>query len=167
MRILLSGIALALWHAGAHADAPPPYPKVQCSISLHPESVPVLPDPDYHTWVIGDRVGSSTFEIDGLSFTLKAQGTDGNEALGQIIGGANDKVYTDEFAPYGQRLVGSGITTVAKGRDLRLEISGLPEGTYWLTTWFNGWEEAGLGASVQVNLNGLGKSRVRGFLRRS
>jgi hypothetical protein len=149
-----------VWASLVAADPPPPYPRVRTSISIHPDSVPVLPDPDYHTWVVEEGAGISEFTVDGISFKLAAQDHDPNEALGSFVGGVNEEVYNVPSAPFGQRFVGAGITTVAAEGSFKLNISGLPDGQYYLSTWFNAWEEIERPGSVFVYKNGLGNGYV-------
>lgn len=144
----------ALWVSGSSAQSPPPYPDLVSSISLHPGSVPVLPDADFSTWVIEDGVSSSSFEADGLTFTLTAQDIDANGPVGTLTGGVNDEVYTTPFSSLGERMVGAGITPAEDEGALKLTISGLPSGQHRLTTWFNSWSEDEVSEGVLLTVNG-------------
>lgn len=152
--MLQYSLTLALLLAcGGSAQSPPPYPDIVSSISLHPGSVPVLPDLDFTTWIVEDGASLSTFEADGLKYELISQGFAADGPVGSMTGGVFDEVYTTPVSSLGERMVGAGITTVEAQGPLKLTVSGLPDGQYQFTSFFNSWTTDEVAASVLLTFN--------------
>jgi hypothetical protein len=153
-KMLHSSLTLAiLWACAGHAQSPPPYPDLVSSVSLHPGSVPVLPDLDFRTWVVDDGASSSTFEADGLTYQLIAQGFAADGPVGSLTGGVFEEVYTIPNSSLGERMVGAGITPVESRGSMKLIVSGLPDGQYQFTSFFNSWTEEEVAAAVLLTFN--------------
>ncbi|KAH8174968.1 hypothetical protein LIA77_06387 [Sarocladium implicatum] len=126
----------ALWVSGSHAQ----------SISLHPQSVPVLPDADFTTWIVEDGVSSSNFELSGLNFTLSTEVA--------LTGGVYGEVYTTPVSSIGERMVGAAVSPAENGGSLKLIVSGLSAGQHRFTPWFNSWTEDSVSDGLLVYVNG-------------
>lgn len=147
----------AAWSSAAlAASSPPPYPLTRTLVSLHPEQIEPLSDPDYNLWEIRDGSSSSCFSANGLSFTLAATGN-----ATKLHGDANEPVYTKPFPSAGQRLVGAGISTVADGGSITLTIAGLPAGQHSISTWHNSWEALDDIPTLAIIIDGVSHISVR------
>lgn len=156
----VSFAAIAVWASmasiGATADPPPPYSESRTFISFVPnvEDLEILPDPDYEFWSIRPKDSNASFSTEtGLTFNIWT-GEDGFRL------GTNPDVYERPFPSVGQRLVGSGLTTLSQGEKITVVIEGLPEGPHALHTWHSYYSPTSESSNVEIIMDNIIESAV-------
>lgn len=150
----------AAWSTGAptkRQDAPAD-PATRTRVKIHPAQIRLLPDTDWNNWNVEGDSTSSTYSVNDLDFTLAS--ADGST---QLEGDYHKFVYRNFVPMLGERLIGTGVTTLedADGGALVLTIEGLPEGEHTLLTWHNNWANQEEHATLSVSVNGEELATVR------